>query len=344
MNNLKLILQKPIVKLLLLLFIFCLILFFMVLGQYLKEKDREIKQESLPKSNLPPTVDRLQLRYEYIGALPNLLTKASVYHIKEEQILTKERAQEIGLRLGFKAVMRSVNDILGTTYIFNEGDRSLVIYPDPILLEYYDFSKVSDNRLKEEKLKERAQNFIKPIFSNYGKTLELGNSYIEYKKNDFQGVAINAPTIEEAEFAEISYSLNLNGLPVISKDRQNVPIKILLNLDGSVRKATATLFSEQLKDIGIAELTLPSQAFSAINNGMGTISTLNDPKEGYTDIKASEISESKLRSLELIYIYDEDAKLVSPFYRFSGTAKASEDKLLEIEILITALPETVFKN
>ncbi|MGI5827683.1 MAG: hypothetical protein ACOX6V_01525 [Patescibacteria group bacterium] len=307
------------------------------------KKRQAIPPQTLPQTSLPPTEQQFSLKYSYLGELPTLQRSAPVYTFEGEQMLNQERALELAAPWGYSGEPQSFPDTSGTVFVFTDTNTSLTIYSSPAHLEYIDFTeKPLAAMLSEEELLNTASLFLSQRLS-HSRLFALSKPYITYKTSDGFNM-FDTSSLEQADYVELRYTYTLESLPVISKETQDHPIVLLLNVDGSVRKASITLFTENLTPLGTTQLTKPQEALNAVNSGLGTISTLHDPEVAYTQVQPQSITQAAFHSLELIYIYDADNRQILPYYRFSGIATTIDERRLEIEVLLTALPQEVFQK
>ncbi len=298
---------------------------------------------SLSQINLPPTVAQFKLKYKYIGELPKLKDRTTVYSVSESPVLNSDIANNLAQPFGLLTKEPQVlRDIKGDVYLYQSEQESLFIYPKPLRLEYRNSKSPLPSQLLLSQLEQTATEYIEKM--NFIKApLSPSKPQIQPMAIDFQGVTFPVGDISHAELVEFRYQLLLDNLPIIPKDRQQTALILLLNLDGSIKKATILILSDQIKTLGSATISDPEDALDALNAGLGRIALLSDPTQAYTEIKSDGLEQADLTSLELIYLYDYDQLVLQPYYRFSGTAKTKEDNLISIEVLITALPQEVYK-
>ena len=330
--------KNPLVIILLILIIF---IGLTTLFLFIKQSKQEIPQQSLPKPSLPPSAQQVRLQYAYAGTLPTFKDPVIIYNTNSQLALTPEKAQTMAGQFGFSQSPQVLKDISGDVYLFSTNGEELFIYPKPLRLEYRHTSNANTQKATQKELMDAGSVFLNQHLQI--DPYSLGKAYLEYLKAAGNGM-VAAQTLEEADYVQISYNLSLNNYPVVSKDRKDAPIILLLNADSSITKATITLLPQDLQSIGNAILASPDQALTAINAGQGTISLLNNPDEVYTEVDPRTVSFATLTSLELVYVYDFDSLTLQPYYRFFGNAKTTLGETLDVEILITALPQEVYKK
>jgi hypothetical protein len=336
--NIKIILKNP---LFIFLFIFAFILIGVGIFLNFSDSQKSIKPQTLPKATFAPQAIDLKLRYSYVGQLPIFENQFLIYQLLPENNL-ENQIEKVASQFGFSQSPQILKGVDFTSYVFNKDDESLTINSKPFSIEYNNYLQSSSDKLNRQVLENAAQIFIQNIV--LGDNFSYGAPYIQLMTTDFQGILMPTNSPENAQFAQISYNYLIDEIPVIDKGRQDYPIQILLNLDGSIKKATITLPPQNLEKIGQAKLTDPQEALNAINAGQGIISHLNNPQQAYTRVEPGDISRANLNSLEVIYLYDYDNLTLQPYYRFSGSGRTNDGDLIEIAVLITALPQEVYKK
>ena len=197
-----------------------------------------------------------------------------------------------------------LRDIKGDVYLYQSEQESLFIYPKPLRLEYRNSKSPLPSQLLLSQLEQTATEYIEKM--NFIKApLSPSKPQIQPMAIDFQGVTFPVGDISHAELVEFRYQLLLDNLPIIPKDRQQTALILLLNLDGSIKKATILILSDQIKTLGSATISDPEDALDALNAGLGRIALLSDPTQAYTEIKSDGLEQADLTSLELIYLYDQ---------------------------------------
>lgn len=332
--------------------ILIIILSFLVVGViglnvYLtwQKQANQIPPRSIAPVQFALPSQQAKLKYQYYGELPQLNNTVELFKLNNNFVLNQDRAVIYAQAFGFNANPETWSNSGRTSYFFQNGSQSLLIIDNPLKIEFTDFSEriISPAQtLSLEQLTPLATSFIqKPNLFNQSLSLDVTNAQ---PVKELGGSAIPVNSINLAKYVLIDFNLQLNSVPILSKVNQIAPIQTLVNLDGSVRKATITLIPDQLESIGTAELTKPEEALAALNTGQGLISKLHNPNEAYTVLQPGEISAATLSSLELVYIYDHDIQQLQPYYRFSGNAQTTRGEMIEVEVLITALPQEVFKK
>lgn len=337
----KIIFKNPIVKLLLFL---TLVVAVLTIYLFVKNLSSGIKKQSLIKPQVESqTVNPINLKYSFIGTLPQLASNDAVYQNQATQ-LTQNLADQISQKLDFKVSVKIYDDVLGKLYSYSQNNQSLLIYPNPILIAYSNSNPASKEKLNKTQLIEKANAVLNNFKDYFNQNLTLSPAYIQLMMTDFQGAFIKTDDPNEATHAQISFNYLLNQKPIVDTTYQNYPIKIILNLDGSINKFDMLLPPQNLTKLGQVELTNPSQALEAINSGQGTISYLNNPNQAYTNLYDGDIEQASLNSLEIVYLYDPSQHSLQPFYRFSGTAKDKNNEIIDVAVIITALPQDLFKK
>ncbi|NMB56689.1 hypothetical protein GYA19_01975 [Candidatus Beckwithbacteria bacterium] len=332
-------------KLLIILIIVTILIIALNIGMAIFKNQKSIEEGSLPATNIKPNIENLNLKYQYKGELSEVSKTATVYNIAKQQVLTPNLAQEIAQSLGFTEPAEGLDDISGTVYLFkkNDGNTTLTIYPNPLKIKYSDYSQTQGEPVEQKTIISLAQDFLTK--NNFiEKPFALSKPYFEYKAVDFQGILIDPETSQDIKYAKISYNLDLEETPIVDQNSQTYPIEITSRLDGTILKAEITFIPNEIIKIGTADLAPAKDALDAINNGTGSIVKLNNPKIAYTQIDNQDITTATLYSLELIYVYDYDNQILAPFYRFSGVGNNKNGDVLEIEVLINALPQEYFKK
>ena len=308
-----------------------------------QKRIQPIKPNSLTQPSIPPLVSQYKLTYQYVGELPQLAKNVPVYQIADS-FFTAEKAVQLASDFGFKQTPEILDDNGNKIYFFSQDNLSLTISTNPTRVEYGNYQEPSGTILPQQEVTSLVNSFIQ-------KANIFGKSQIGYKLSYTRPLQVTPSSekmietdYEKANYLELTYNLLLNTYPVIPKDLQTDAIAILANKDGSIRKATITIVSQQVSIIGNATLAEPEAALQAMNAGGGIIATFNNPKQTYTQIDARTISSAQLRSLELVYLYDYDLKTLQPYYRFSGSAVTSNKDQINLSVLITALPQDLYKK
>ncbi|NMC35882.1 hypothetical protein GYA49_02440 [Candidatus Beckwithbacteria bacterium] len=308
-----------------------------------QKQTNQIAVNTLPKPSVKPTTTQLNLTYQYVGELPTFNKQITIYSTGKDEAFSSQEIQEYGQKFGFTNSSKQLQDISGIVYSFKQNDLSLSIFSNPPSLSYRNFTSPGSNKLSQKDLVAKAQEFLDTA-QIIGKQVMLSTPYLQPIAGSQTGEGLLKTTMDQASYVEINYNLVLDKLPIIPKDRQSYPITLLLNLDGSIRKASLTIFTKELSSLGKVTPAEPAAALQAINAGGGLLSKFSNPNQAYTEIDSNMISTATLRSLELVYLYDYDTNTLQPYYRFSGTANTTSAELIEIEVLITALPQEVFQQ
>jgi hypothetical protein len=307
---------------------------------WFSELNQPLPAQSLPQPTLKPTVQQQRLTYTFTGNLPKLATTKPVFTTSPQPNSLEQTAANIAAQLNFSGSPQINDTPYGTSYLYVYNDQSVSIKESPFLISYDNNAQQLQNTLDEQTLITNANQFIQPLISSSINIQLISQTPMQKRVNNIH----QAPSFEQADYLALSYAFKLNNTPIISKNHQTYPIDILMNLDGTVRKTTITMIPDQLEEIGTATLSTPAEALEAINNGQGIISTLNDPTVPYTVLEPGEIRTATLSSVEVVYLYDHDINQLQPYYRFAGTAESSLKRTIEIEVLITALPQEVFQQ
>ncbi len=321
-----------------------IIIIIMSVVSLLLTKGQKLKTASIPKPNLPVTyLQPLRLQYTYSGQLPQLDSKLYVYTSSNSNEFTEERIKSIGANFDFPSVPDIDKGIEISTAIFTKDKEDMLISFPPLSLEYSNYFEMKEAKklTKPDEYLMQAKKFISDrgiTFTN----LSLDKGYIQAVTTDRQGITIPVPNLNQATFVSVELNYLLDGKPLIDKQRREAPIKILLYLDGRIRKATIMYPLSNISSIGQTDLTLPSQALDAINNGQGIFSRLNNPHVAYTEIKPGELTNATFNSLDLVYIYDYDTGSIQPFYRFQGYGYTKNGDKIEVGVIITALPQDLY--
>lgn len=329
------------------LIIFLIIIIIVIAGLeayvLLQKTSQTLPPGSIPQPSIPPVVTQPKIKYTYQNDLPKLQESLEVFSVAKAIELNETKASELANGFGFNQTPQILDDVSGKVYSFQKDQQSLIIYPKPIRLDYYNGQKPTSKRLNKDQLKSSANNFVGNL-KFIGKSFTMSESYFRSVKTESgQEGFLDAP-LNEAKFIDIRYNLKIRNVSIISKDRQSYPVQLLLNPDGSIQSTTITLIPDQISSLGSTRLAKPVEALNAINNGMGIVSYLDNSKESYAPADPNSISQANLTSVELVYLYDYDNATLQPYYRFSGTSQTTSGENLNIEVLITALPQDVYKK
>ncbi len=328
--------------LLIILIVLIIVVGFLNLYVVYRQNRQSIPSQSLPQPSLPPVATQVKLQYTFSGDLSQVLQTAPVYTVTNTPTVTGQWGDEIAREFGFTSSGEILEDIRGKVYFYKQSPQSLTIFPQPFRIEFTDATKITPTRLSQDQLIAVAESFLQNIpFLNT--TFELTLSSFQPIQSIGSQEGYTTTSLSESEYIDIRYDVTLNEIPVLAKDRQNSPIQFLMTPDGTIRKATITLIPDQVNKVGDAQLTQPQVALEALNTTAGTVAKISNPQQAYTRITPNSISSATLATAEVILLYDYDTATLQPHYRFTGTAVTTTRETLDIEVLITALPQEVFK-
>lgn len=343
MLNPKRIITKPIFVILA---IIAILLFVISIIIQVTASKRTIQPQTLPKPSLKPNIIQpISLQFSYAGQMPEFNTKMAVYSssIASDQFQEPLLA-DIGKSFGFTQSPIMDQGIEFNTAIFNKTNEDLVISYPPLTIDYgkYQTTQKPKSLNNSDQFLKFAQSFInsKNILS---KTVALDSGYVQLSKTDEQGISLPVIDPNQADFIIVNFNYLLDNKPLIDKRNRDYPIKLVFNLDGSIRKATIIYPPTQINTLGNADITTPAQALQAINNGQGTFSKLNDPTVAYTELKQNDMNTATFNSVEIIYVYDFDNGAIQPFYRFQGYGYTQNGDKIEVGVIITALPQSLYQ-
>lgn len=330
-------------KIVIIAFVLCLGIILLSIFWEIEKGKKDIKEESLPKTELETVSEGEKVKFSYSGNLPELVKEAGIFYIKDREKLSESEANQIAAKMGFGSLIKTFEGQQGTSFIYKKENEVLTIFAEKMKFSYsWDILSQTDYPLPQNRLDEIAQNYIKDNFEigNFS----LGQAYFEWIKTDFQGGMTQTDKVEGADFARLSYNLLYEDFPVVEKRGSKKAIVIILTLDGKVKKAEVNLFSQNLEKVGQAELTQSDEALVAINSGLGTITRIDNLRKTYSNQEFESVIEAKLSNVEIVYVFDDEVKLMTPFYRFEGVAETKDGDNAEIEVLIRALPDKVYKE
>ena len=322
---------------------FALILVVFILGITVYVLKQKPKVSNIPQPSIKPTIDQIKLQYQFQGQLPTLADHVNVYKLQNVQLFDGEKSKTVAKQVGFSSEITVLKDVNGDFYAFTDSAKQLYIFPNPPEIRYRNFNESTQTQLTQLELIAKAESFVSQ-FNSLTSPFVITKPYLQYKTSEVEGTYYNTQNSNQAKYAQVDFDLTIDTIPIIPKSHQSNAISLLLNLDGSVRKASISLIKGLPQNMGQTELTPVQIALQAINAGGGLISKFDNPTQAYTQIDATTVSSATLRSLELIYLYDFDTNTLQPYYRFSGTANTTSIELIEIEVLITALPQEVFQQ
>jgi len=332
--------KNPIIIILLILALFS---FFGSLMLIMIKNSRQVKPQSLPFPTFSSDVD-IKFKYSFSGQMPQLASKQTIYQTSNtSSSLSEQIISQYGIEFGFDSQSKFVQGVDNSVYLFKGENTSLSISTNPASLRYGNYIQTPNNRISLDKYLSKARDFLenKQLVS---KVWSLDNGYVQPVSIDPQGIAIPISDFNKAKYIELKFNYLLDKLSLIDKLHRDYPVQILLNLDGTVRKATILLPPSNIESLGSADTTLPQQALEAINNGQGTFSRLNNPEVAYTEIKQGDMSNATFNTVELVYVYDYDTGSIQPFYRFQGYGYTKDGDKIEVGVIITALPQELYQK
>jgi len=305
---------------------------------------REIQPQSLPK----PTFDAnpsISLKFLYNGQLPQLEGNHSVYKSSDpNQSISESSIASYGLSLGFEQTFKYLPGAESDSYVFNKPSEGLIVSTNPNTIEYGNYNESQNSiKLKQDEYIPKVLNFLK-ISQLLSDNWSLDKGYVQLMITDGQGITIPTQNPTEAKYVEVKFNYLIDNKPMIDKQYRGYPIKILMNLDGSIKKATILLPPSNIQEVGRSASTTPQQALQAINAGQGTFTSLNNPEVAYTEIRQGDMESATFNSVELVYVYDYDTGSIQPFYRFQGYGYTTNGDKIEVGVIITALPQDVYQK
>lgn len=327
----------------------CLTLLVVLLNVFLV-KEPEI--ENLPEITLPEnqkTADNVQ--FKFVGEIPSIEKEVKIYNNLSEGTISEEKIIEIGKSFGFNVEPQLTETTLGDIYKFKNDSALLTINKNSTEINYLRISDESEEFVIKgsDNLEQIAKDFLKElkIFDQQFSFKSTGDVK-SFLKNEDKGTLINSGLNEANRFA-LELDILVDNKKLISKLTQDVPMTITIDQSGKVVGFTSDLlFLDKFNVEGKIELAPVEQAIKAINEGQGQISVIRNKNElGYEDyvfVELGDIKTSELTELELIYIYDQSIHQLQPYYKFSGSAVKKNGFPLLIEVLITAVPQDIFRK
>jgi len=353
-NDSKIINMKKINnKLRLIVFLSIIIVILLVVYVIIDHKNRQttIQKNSVDKIDLNKS-EEVVLNYNYVGEFPNLEKTALAYEIIKREIDVDEIKNLIN-NFGFQE-----KDIFQGKYSYyaSDMDKSVNYDAKSNFFQYLSYEEPIKTILEENELISRSKEFLEKN-NLIDEKFKLSDPEIKYVSSDGYNL-IMVDHLVEAKYLQIRYNLLLNESPVISSERKNEPIEVLVNLDGTIKKASAMiLFGSEFKKLGQAQLTQIHDALDAINDGMGVISEVIDPNSSYSSLTEEDFIKSipglgqidigknvLFNNIEIIYVWDNNTNSIQPFYRFSGMLNHAYSEDISIKVLIQALPEYLYKQ
>jgi len=344
MLNIKEVITKPIFIILASLTI---ILFIISIILQIVAANKTIKPQTLPRPSLKTDIIQpISLQYRYSGQLPQLTTKLSVFSVPQNtDQFQKPFLTELGKNFNFTQSPALDQGIEFSTAIFTKPNADLVISYPPLIIEYgnYQSTQRPKNLIDSEQFINLAKSFLaaKNILTN---TVTLDNGYVQLLQTDQQGIGLPVSDPNLADYVSVNFNYLLDGKPLIDIRRRDYPVKLVFNLDSSIRKATIIYPPTLIDIVGTADITTPDQALQAINNGQGNFSKLNNPTVAYTELNQNDMSTATFNSVELVYVYDYDSSSIQPFYRFQGYGYTQDGEKIEVGVIITALPQDLYQK
>jgi len=344
MLNIKKVITKPIFIILASL---AIILFILSIILQILAANKTIKPQTLPRPSLKTDIIQpISLQYRYSGQLPQLTTKFSVYSVPQNtDQFQAPMIAEIGRNFNFTQSPALDQGIEFSTAIFTKPNVDLIISFPPLTIEYgnYQPAQRPKNLIDSEQFVNLAKSFLtaKNILSN---AVTLDNGYVQLLQTDQQGIGLPVSDPNLADYVSVNFNYLLESKPLVDKRRRDYPVKLVFNLDSSIRKATVIYPPTQIDTIGTADITTPDQALQAINNGLGTFSKLNDPSIAYTELNQNDMNTATFNSVELVYVYDYESSSIQPFYRFQGYGYTQDGAKIEVGVIITALPQDLYQE
>ena len=334
-------------KLLVLLAVLVLILGIVTVIAHYIELSQSVTPEELPKPSIPALVEKdKNLTFVFGGTFPEFPNRIGVYKL-DASVPELTVAQADWYRDQFKmSVAADYSDRAYTTYYYNEDSRSLSVSQNPLRLEYTDTAEhdVAKIDLSGKKTLSEWTNRFVDYDAILGSEYRLIDPTLTLKKRVDVYNLIEVDSLTDADILTLSSYITYEGIPVLNQDRQTYPVEILTELDGHVIKATFSVFPPNPSFEGEVEVITPEKAVDALNGGSGSISVLNDPNLVYSDVSTRDIDSATIDTIEMVYIYDDDNLIFQPFYRLVGNALKTNGRPIEIEVLLSAVPEDFYSS
>jgi hypothetical protein len=318
-----------------------------------RNKETTIKSNSLDKIGIEENED-IDFDYYFNGDLDNLPQVVNVYEMNNVKLEDIEIKKLIG-QFGFED---SEVKLGRYNYIASNDNITVTFDTRSNYLQYGNKVEPSkSSRLDQNELLDIAKKFLAKnnLISNEFNLVEVEVSMLSTDGYNYKQVE----NYNEAKFLEIRFGLALNGIEIINRERKSNIVDIVMNLDGSVNKATVFYLRQGalISEVGQAKLNDPKRALKEIKEGRGIISEVKDPTQSYTNLEEEDFEKNVsglgkidigknvfFKEAAVVYVWDNETNFIQPYYQFSGTVATVRTDNVAVKILIEALPEYLYKE
>lgn len=277
----------------------------------------------LPSLNFPESTSSATFNYSLEtvdGKFPNFPKIGKVYFIpvSRENILTKDRSQELAVKLGFNTTGNPITQTLKEWVdpVNNLRKLRYNISNNNFVIDYdwaFDASILENKELPdEEMIKTESKNYLANA-DLMPKELQNGKSLISYWKASI-GEMIPAPSLSSADFVRIDFFRDdLDNYPILGEKPNLSPFYLIFSGTKDDKRriihVNHTFWDIQKDNFATYPLRPIEEAWNDLSNGSAYIAS--------TSTSGSNIN--YIRNIYLAYYYpDTPINFLQPLYVFEG--------------------------
>ncbi len=223
-----------------------------------------------------------------------------------------------------------------TTYVSDDGKRSLTISRDQSYLDYFNSNNASTTNFSSDNyslLETSVSGFLSSIGINIDNFSEdpRKTSYFYEAPGTFEYDLVDTPS--EANIIRTSYQLSINKLPVFINSGGNPNLELDITKSG-VLKAKLTTGDFDFEETDSLPVISIQEALYNIENGHYVFinKLFRTSKTGDQKLKSLDLS-----SFEIVYRTIKGQDLLIPFFDFSGEAVLADDTRVKTKISTPAI-------
>lgn len=283
---------------------------------------------------LPPVVIKPKGQEEFVvqkflyTTQPNLPTKTEVPKLKEGPVFDLEIAKKIAKDLGFEKGPKSQNDPISKLFFEWQEDNYLVYYPlDRKITYYFNTQKkpaaiTEGTKPTEASAQKRAEEFLQglglwdPNFRII-KTVKLSGLGTELPQNP----------VKEVNVVELWYGSFWQNSPILTLFPTQPWVKIQVARENTITKLEYQKPPLVDGTLGNRQLLTANQALGVLNQGQGTVASLDLENSLKKPLTTKIISAMEIEKTSLAYLFSTDNQdFLAPIFVFEGKITTSDQR------------------
>lgn len=291
----------------------------------------DIKFGKVPAISIPAVVDQSRITNYTL----NIQDRKSFGRLERVALIGRGKSglsqgNKIAEMLGVKGGPKKVKNLggVGSRYVWQFGGKVLTLSPEVGEISYFNSEAILDEGVKyTNNVKGVAEEFLK-------KSGLLGELKVSKEIPVEVRGALSLKNTEFSNGVELIFTKKFNNHEIVSRGIEGY-VLVTVGYDQIIRKISYHTPGKILEE-GIYPVINAKDAINTLKNNEATL--YNVDVDGISSLVSNiTLVSVDISEMRTVYVDSPTSKYLEPFYIFRGRAKTTEDKNVEVALLINAI-------